>query len=59
MSYTPSSSISTVRLMNVLFVPQLGHNLISWNVLRSRFICEMGGKDVFVNNKDGSLGTGR
>ena len=47
----PNGSISTVRLCNVLFVPLLGHNLISWNVLRSRFSCEIEDNDVFVRNR--------
>jgi len=44
----PDGTTTTVRLVNVLYVPTLGHSLLSWNVLRSRFTCEMGGKDVLV-----------
>ena len=27
----PDGTSTTVRLMNILYVPQLGHNLLSWN----------------------------
>ena len=43
---------TTVRLMNVLFVSQLGYNLLSWNCLRSSFVCIMTRKDVFVLKDD-------
>ena len=33
----PDGSINQIFLKNVLFVLDLGHNLISWNVLRMRF----------------------
>ena len=47
----PDGTSTTVKLMNVLYVPSLGHNLIAWNVLRTQYICEMGGKDVCVKKK--------
>src|SRR5258705_2177818 len=46
----PDSTTSVVRLINVLYVPTLGHNLISWNVLRNRFLCLMGGNHVYVKD---------
>ena len=48
----PDGTSTTVRLMNVLYIPQLGHNLLSWNCLRSSFVCIMTGKDVFVLRDD-------
>ena len=44
----PDGTSTIVRLMNVLYVPQLGYNLLSWNCLRSSFVCIITGKDVFV-----------
>src|SRR5258705_3202955 len=41
---------SVVRLINVLYVPTLGHNLISWNVLRNRFLCLIGGNHIYVKD---------
>src|SRR5258705_1519906 len=46
----PDGTTSVVRLINVLYVPTLGHNLISWNVLRNRFLCLMGGNHVYVKD---------
>ena len=39
---------STIQLYNVLFVPTLGHNLISWNILKSRFRCKIKGDDIYI-----------
>ena len=39
---------SVVRLLNVLYVPTLDHNLILWNVLQNRFLCLMGGNYLYV-----------
>src|SRR5258706_6841155 len=47
--YTDGTT-SVVRLINILYVPTLGHNLISWNVLRNRFLCLMGGNHVYVKD---------
>src|SRR5258706_1894519 len=46
----PDGTTSVVRLINVLYVPTLGHNLISWNVLRNRFLCLMGGNHVHAKD---------
>src|SRR5258708_809226 len=46
----PDGTTSVVRLINVLYVPTLGHNLISWNVLRNRFLYLMGGNHVYVKD---------
>src|SRR5258706_10639273 len=46
----PDGTTSMVRLINVLYVPTLGYNLISWNVLRNRFLCLMGGNHVYVKD---------
>src|SRR5258705_7333478 len=46
----PDGTTSVVRLINVLYVPTLGYNLISWNVLRNRFLCLMGGNHVYVKD---------
>ena len=46
----PDGTSSVVRLTNVLYVPTLGHNLISWNVLRSPFSCLIGGDHVYVKD---------
>ena len=46
----PDGTSSVVRLINVLYVPTLDHNLISWNVLRNRFLCLMGGNHVYVKD---------
>src|SRR5258706_13054629 len=46
----PDSTTSVVRLINVLYVPTLGHNLISWNVLRNRFLCLIVGNHVYVKD---------
>src|SRR5258705_7286295 len=46
----PDSTTSVVRLITVLYVPTLGHNLISWNVVRNRFLCLMGGNHVYVKD---------
>ena len=44
----PDGSSTVIRLRDVLFVPSLKHDLLSWNSLRSAFSCEMSGKDVYV-----------
>src|SRR5258705_451818 len=46
----PDGTTSVVSLINVLYVPTLGHNLISWNVLRNRFLCLMGENHVYVKD---------
>src|SRR5258705_11129872 len=46
----PDGTTSVVKLINVLYVPTLGHNLISWNVLRNRFLCLMGGNHVYIKD---------
>src|SRR5258705_10480959 len=46
----PDGTTSVVRLINVLYVPTLGHNLISWNMLRNRFLYLMGGNHVYVKD---------
>src|SRR5258705_5880243 len=46
----PDSTTSVVRLINTLYVPTLGHNLISWNMLRNHFLCLMGGNHVYVKD---------
>src|SRR5258706_7341405 len=46
----PDGTTSVIRLINVLYVPTLGHNLISWNVLRNHFLCLMGGNHVYVKD---------
>ena len=43
----PDGSSTIIRLRDVLFVPSLKHDLLSWNSLRSSFSCEMSGKDVY------------
>src|SRR5258705_9520760 len=48
----PDGSSTSIRLRNVLYVPSLKHDLLSWNSLRSSFTCEMSGKDVFVKRND-------
>ena len=46
----PDGTTSVVRLTNVLYVPTLGHNVISWNVLRNRFSYLMGGNHIYVKD---------
>src|SRR5258705_7639468 len=46
----PDGTTSVVRLINILYVPTLGHNLILWNVLRNRFLCLIGGNHVYVKD---------
>ena len=36
-------------------MPSLGHNLIAWNELRTKYICEMAGRNVFIRQKSGDL----
>ena len=44
----PDGSSTIIRLRDVLFVSSLKHDLLSWNLLRSSFSCEMSGKDVYI-----------
>src|SRR5258705_6269380 len=46
----PDGTTSMVRLINVLYVSTLGHNLILWNVFRNCFLCLMGGNRVYVKD---------
>ena len=51
----PDGTTSVVWLINVLYVPTLGYNLISWNVLRNRFSCLMGGDHVYVKDTQDAI----
>ena len=42
------STTSIVRLINVLYIPTLSYNFISWNMLQNRFLCLMGGNHMYV-----------
>jgi len=37
-----------VRLHDVLFVPKLGHSLVSWNVLKKKFFMSAHESEIFV-----------
>ena len=52
----PNSSINQILLKNILFVPDLGHYLISWNVLGIWFYCEMYIEHVYIRQCHGHKG---
>ena len=46
----PYSTTSVIRLINVLYIPTLGYNLILWNVLQNHFLYLIGGNHVYIKD---------
>ena len=44
----PDGTSTIVRWKNILYVPNLGHNLIAWNELRTKYIYEIAKRNVFI-----------